>query len=113
MRGSRLRRLRPRRDESAGQRPGRAARLELLRRNRRRGAQHLLSVALPARNLAKAQALGDQLVATCSSCYFNLFRVNALLANDPDLQHDLDVVLGEVVCITMASCGCVTCSSSW
>lgn len=57
---------------------------------------HLLSVALPARNLAKAQALGEQLVATCSSCYFNLFRVNALLANDPDLQHDLDVVLGEV-----------------
>jgi len=57
---------------------------------------HLLSVALPARNLAKAQALGEQLVATCSSCYFNLFRVNALLANDPDLQHDLDRVLGEV-----------------
>ncbi len=57
---------------------------------------HLLSVALPARNLAKAQALGDQIVTTCSSCYFNLFRVNALLAADPNLQHDLDVVLGEV-----------------
>ena len=57
---------------------------------------HLLSVALPARNLAKAQALGDQLVATCSSCYFNLFRVNALLANDPGLVHDLNVVLGEI-----------------
>jgi len=57
---------------------------------------HLLSIALPARNLAKAQQIGDQIVTTCSSCYFNLFRVNAHLAADADLQRDLDAVLGEV-----------------
>ena len=57
---------------------------------------HLLSVALPARNLAKAQALNDQIVATCSSCYFNLFRVNALLAQDTKLQRDVNVVLDEI-----------------
>ncbi len=57
---------------------------------------HLLSIALPARNLAKAQQIGDQIVTTCSSCYFNLFRVNSHLAADPELQHELDAVLGEV-----------------
>jgi heterodisulfide reductase subunit B len=56
---------------------------------------HLLSIALPARNLAKAQHMGDQIVTTCSSCYLNLFRVNSHLAADPELQGDLDVVLGE------------------
>jgi len=57
---------------------------------------HLLSIALPARNLAKAQQVGDQIVTTCSSCYFNLFRVNAHLAADPELQRELETVLGEV-----------------
>ena len=57
---------------------------------------HLLSIALPARNLAKAQQIGDQIVTTCSSCYFNLFRVNSHLAADAELQHELDAVLGEV-----------------
>ena len=57
---------------------------------------HLLSIALPARNLAKAQQIGDQIVTTCSSCYFNLFRVNSHLALNPELQHELDLVLGEV-----------------
>jgi heterodisulfide reductase subunit B len=57
---------------------------------------HLLSIALPARNLAKAQQIGDQIVTTCSSCYFNLFRVNSHLAADAGLQEELDTVLGEV-----------------
>jgi heterodisulfide reductase subunit B len=57
---------------------------------------HLLSIALPARNLAKAQQIGDQIVTTCSSCYFNLFRVNAHLAADAEIQEELDTVLGEV-----------------
>jgi len=57
---------------------------------------HLLSIALPARNMAKAQQMGDQIVTTCSSCYLNLFRVNSQLAADPELQHELDIVLGEV-----------------
>jgi heterodisulfide reductase subunit B len=57
---------------------------------------HLLSIALPARNLAKAQEMGDQIVTTCSSCYLNLFRVNSHLATEPELQDELDIVLGEV-----------------
>lgn len=56
---------------------------------------YLLSVALPARNLARARALGDQIVTTCSACYLNLFRVNSHLAQDPGLQPRLDAVLGE------------------
>lgn len=56
----------------------------------------LLSFALPARNLAKAKALGDQIVTTCSACYLNLFRVNSHLAADPHLQENLDTVLGEI-----------------
>jgi heterodisulfide reductase subunit B len=57
---------------------------------------HLLSIALPARNLAKAQEMGDQIVTTCSSCYLNLFRVNSHLAMEPELQQELDIVLDEV-----------------
>jgi heterodisulfide reductase subunit B2 len=56
----------------------------------------LLSFALPARNLAKAQALGDQIVTTCSACYLNLFRVNSHLTVDPHLQENLNSVLGEI-----------------
>ncbi len=56
----------------------------------------LLSVALPARNLAKAQALGDQIVTTCSACYLNLFRVNSRLAASARLQENLDTVLGAI-----------------
>ena len=56
----------------------------------------LLSVTLPARNLAKVQAMGDQIVTTCSACYLNLFRVNSRLAIDPRLQEDMNTVLGEI-----------------
>lgn len=57
---------------------------------------HLLSVALPARNLALAQSLGDQLVATCSSCYLNLYRANKHLEADPELKEQVDAVLAEI-----------------
>ena len=56
----------------------------------------LLSFALPARNLSKAKALGDQIVTTCSACYLNLFRVNSHLAAEPHLQENLNRVLGEI-----------------
>jgi heterodisulfide reductase subunit B len=58
---------------------------------------HLLSVALPARNLALAEGLqAGEIVATCSSCYLNLYRVNAQLHYDPDIRPELDAVLGSV-----------------
>ena len=57
---------------------------------------YLLSIALPARNLAIAQAMGEQIVTTCSSCYLNLFRVNSHLGMVPGLKQQVDSVLGEV-----------------
>ena len=57
---------------------------------------YLLSIALPARNLAKAQGMGDQIVTTCSSCYLNLFRVNSHLGMVPELKPQVDSVLGEI-----------------
>lgn len=56
----------------------------------------LLSLALPARNLARAQAFSDQIVATCSACYLNLFRVNARLLHQASANHDVNTVLGRV-----------------
>jgi heterodisulfide reductase subunit B2 len=56
----------------------------------------LLSFALPARNLAKAKALGDQIVTICSACYLNLFRVNSHLAANPDLKESINTVLGKI-----------------
>ena len=56
----------------------------------------LLSFALPARNLAKAQPLGDEIVTICSACYLNLFRVNSHLASNTRLQGELDSILGEI-----------------
>ncbi|MCL4459895.1 MAG: CoB--CoM heterodisulfide reductase iron-sulfur subunit B family protein [Chloroflexi bacterium] len=55
---------------------------------------YLLSIALPARNLALAEAKGYELVATCSSCFLNLFRVKEHIRRDPTLQQKLDIILG-------------------
>lgn len=56
---------------------------------------HLLSVALPARNLALAQSLGDSLVTTCSSCFLNLYRANKQMEGDPELSNDVNTALAE------------------
>lgn len=55
---------------------------------------YLLSVSLPARNLALAETTGRELVACCSSCYLNLFKVNHRLQREPSLQSKLDEILG-------------------
>jgi heterodisulfide reductase subunit B len=56
---------------------------------------YLMSVALPARNLALTEGMpGDHdLVTFCSSCYLNLFRVNEHLALRPGLKLQVDEVL--------------------
>ncbi len=56
---------------------------------------YLLSVALPARNLALAESVGSELVTSCSSCFLNLFKVNHRLQREPDLQGKIDEILGE------------------
>lgn len=60
------------------------------------GSSYLLAMALPARNLALAERAGGQLVATCSSCFLNLFRVKAHIQKDPSLKPKLDAILGEI-----------------
>ena len=60
------------------------------------GVSYLLAMALPARNLALAERAGGQLVATCSSCFLNLFRVRAHIEKDPTLKPKLDSILAEI-----------------
>lgn len=81
------------------------------------GISHLLSLALPARNLALAERAESDLVTGCSRCYLNLIRaihytqhsaslrekVNALLAETgvqysgkARLRHLLDVIINDV-----------------
>jgi heterodisulfide reductase subunit B len=58
-------------------------------------SSRLLSLALPARNLALAErneALSDILVP-CSACYLNLKRVEETLKSDPGGQVELNQVL--------------------
>lgn len=56
----------------------------------------LLSAALAARNLALADAKGQELVTTCSGCFLNLFRLHKRLERDRDLARKLHRVLAEV-----------------
>ena len=55
---------------------------------------YLLSVAMPARNLALAEATNRDLVTSCSSCFLNLFKVNHRLKREPELRKKLDEILG-------------------
>jgi heterodisulfide reductase subunit B len=54
---------------------------------------YLLSVALPARNLALADQVGLDLVTSCSSCFLNLFKVKHHLQRDPALRDKLNEIL--------------------
>ncbi len=54
---------------------------------------YLLSISLPARNLALAESSNRDLVTSCSSCFLNLFKVNRRLERDPGLKGKLDEVL--------------------
>ena len=54
---------------------------------------YLLSLALPARNLALADQVGLDLVTSCSICFLNLFKVKHRLQREPDLRGKLDEIL--------------------
>lgn len=54
---------------------------------------HLLSLALPARNLALAEPANRDLVTSCSSCFLNHLRVNHRLQGEPALKEKLNEVL--------------------
>jgi heterodisulfide reductase subunit B len=59
------------------------------------GTSRLLSLALPARNLAKAEQMEGQrdILVPCSACYLNLKKVEAKVRIDPDLRAEINTVL--------------------
>jgi heterodisulfide reductase subunit B len=55
---------------------------------------YLMSLALPARNLALAEGMGmDTVVATCSACYLSLYQVEKHFQRDPKVRADVAEVL--------------------
>ncbi len=57
----------------------------------------LLSLALPAVNLALAEQMdaSDQLMVPCSACYLNLRKVTEKTRKDPELLAEINEVLAE------------------
>ena len=57
----------------------------------------LLSLALPARNLAKAEQMGDirDILVPCSACYLNLKRVEEKIRTEPEILDKLNTILAE------------------
>jgi heterodisulfide reductase subunit B len=58
---------------------------------------YLLSIVLPARNLALAEATKDKadLLVPCSACYLNLRRVEDHIKRDEHLKEKVNTVLNE------------------
>jgi len=58
-------------------------------------ASPLLSMVLPARTLALAEAMdeSDEILVPCSSCYLNLFKVAKKSREDPELLERINSVL--------------------
>jgi len=58
---------------------------------------HLLSLALPARNLALAEKSENcrDILVPCSACYLNLKKVEEKTKKDADLREQLNTILSE------------------
>lgn len=57
---------------------------------------HKLSVALPARNLALAEARGvEQVLAPCAACYSRLAKARRALEEDEALRREMPAILGK------------------
>ncbi|MFH1139751.1 MAG: CoB--CoM heterodisulfide reductase iron-sulfur subunit B family protein [Pseudomonadota bacterium] len=58
----------------------------------------LLSLALPARNLALAAAMDQDLdlLVPCSACYLNLKKTEEVARTDPVLKKKIDLILAEI-----------------
>ena len=56
---------------------------------------YMLSLALPARNLALAEKMGDgmEVLVPCSACYLNLKKVEEMIKKDPELLAKLNLIL--------------------
>ena len=55
---------------------------------------HWLGVALPARNLALAEAQGHDLVVPCAACFNRLKGAEHAMKNEPDLRSEIEAMLG-------------------
>ncbi|MGA9399174.1 MAG: CoB--CoM heterodisulfide reductase iron-sulfur subunit B family protein [Anaerolineaceae bacterium] len=53
----------------------------------------LLAYTLTARNLAKAEKTGNDLVVPCSACYKNAYFINSYLQKDADLAEHINFAL--------------------
>ncbi|MEE8167402.1 MAG: CoB--CoM heterodisulfide reductase iron-sulfur subunit B family protein [Candidatus Hydrothermarchaeales archaeon] len=51
---------------------------------------HLLSFALPARNLAIAEKEGLDITTPCPVCYYNLWKVGESTSEDPELKNNIN-----------------------
>jgi len=54
------------------------------------------SIAMAARNLAKAEEMGLDLLTPCSGCFHSYKRVNHVLSNYPDMREKVDSILKSV-----------------
>ena len=55
---------------------------------------HTLALALPARNLALAQARGSDLVTPCAACFNRMKGADYALRTDPEARAELEEMLG-------------------
>lgn len=54
---------------------------------------HLLSIALPARNIALAQEAGCDIVAPCSACFNRLKRADKLLRENEEMRSKIESIV--------------------
>jgi heterodisulfide reductase subunit B len=59
------------------------------------GVSYLLSLALPARNLALSEREESDLVTGCSRCYMNLIRAQHYMQHNANLKDNVNAVLAE------------------
>ena len=55
---------------------------------------HTLAVALPARNLALAQAQGHDLVMPCAACFNRMKNADHELRSDPEMRSEIESIVG-------------------
>jgi heterodisulfide reductase subunit B len=59
------------------------------------GTSYLLSIALPARNLALAERAESELVTGCSRCFLNLIRAIHYTRENPKVHEEVNELLAE------------------
>ncbi|MFQ6078815.1 MAG: CoB--CoM heterodisulfide reductase iron-sulfur subunit B family protein [Thermodesulfobacteriota bacterium] len=59
-----------------------------------RNLNYMLSISLPARNIAIAQEKGRPLVIPCAGCFRNLKRADQALRSDPEVKKRVESLVG-------------------